>query len=110
MLVGVDERNHDRQFASGFYEMGGLDFASSEKAGSGMEDDGSEHIFLAQIFQDFQMQGTMMPGVALGEIDGDLNGRRLELCHSADCYFTTLGQAPRHPGRRPGRARCWLRC
>jgi hypothetical protein len=56
------------------------------------------------------MQGTMMPGVALGEIDGDLNGRRLELCHSADCDFTTLGQAPRHPGRRPGRARCWLRC
>jgi hypothetical protein len=92
VLVGVDERDHDGQLASGFYEMGGLDFASSEKAGYGMEDDGSEHIFLAQIFQDFQMQGTMMPGVALGEIDGDLNGHRLELCHSADCYLQPSGK------------------
>ena len=74
VLVGVDERNHDGQFASSFDQMGGMDFASSKKAGYGVEGDGSEDIFFAQIFQDFEMQRAMMPGVAFGEIDGDLNG------------------------------------
>src|SRR6266849_8158649 len=56
MLVGVDERNHDGQLASGFDEMGGMDFASPEKTGYGVEGDGSEDIFFAQIFQNLQMQ------------------------------------------------------
>jgi len=61
VLVGVDERDHDGQFASRFDEVGGMDFAASEKAGYGVEGDGSENIFLTQIFQNFQMQRTMMP-------------------------------------------------
>src|SRR4029077_6547461 len=63
--------------------MGGMDFATPEKASHGVEGDGSEHIFFAQIFQNFQMQRTMMPGVAFGEIDGDLNGHNLKRHHSA---------------------------
>src|ERR1700688_605922 len=86
VLVGVDERNHDGQFASGFDEMGGMDFASSEEAGYGVEGDGPEDIFLAQIFQNLQMQRTMMPGVAFGEIDGDLNGHKLEPRDNASCH------------------------
>src|SRR4029077_2038247 len=39
VLVGVDERNHDGQFASGFDQMGGVDFAASEEAGFGVEGD-----------------------------------------------------------------------
>ena len=110
VLVGIDERNHDGQLASGFDEVGGMDFAASEKAGNGMEGDGSEDILFAQIFQDLQMQRTMMPGVAFGEIDGDLNGHNLERHHNAGCHFTTRGRVRRQPGRRRGRARCWPRC
>src|SRR6202140_5988668 len=54
VLVGVDERNHDGQFASGFDKMGGVDFAASEESGHGVGGDGSEEIFFAQIFQNLQ--------------------------------------------------------
>jgi hypothetical protein len=30
VLVGIDERDHDGQFDSGFDEVGGMDFAASE--------------------------------------------------------------------------------
>jgi hypothetical protein len=33
VLVHVDERDHDRQLASGFDQVGGVDFAASEEAG-----------------------------------------------------------------------------
>lgn len=55
MLVGVDEGDDDRQFASGFDQVRGVDFAPSQEAGHGMEGDGSEDVFFAQVFQDLQV-------------------------------------------------------
>ena len=66
VLVGVDEGNHDRELASGFNEVCGVDFVASEEAGYGVEGYGSEDVFFAQVFQDLQMQGAMMPGIAFG--------------------------------------------
>jgi hypothetical protein len=66
VLVGIDERDHYRQFASGFDEMRGVDPAASEKTRYGVEGDGSEDIFFAQVFQDLEVQRAMMPGIAFG--------------------------------------------
>ena len=55
VLVGIDEGDHDGQFASGFDEVRGVDAASSEKAGDGVKGDGSEDIFFAQVFQDLHV-------------------------------------------------------
>ena len=96
---------YDGQLASGFDEVGSVDFATSEEAGYGVEGDGSEDIFFAQIFQDFKMKRAMMPGIAFGEIDGDLNGHSGTGCHS-----TTPSPRQRQPERRRGRVRCWQRC
>ena len=51
-----------------------MDFAASEEAGHGVEGDGSEDVFFAQVFQDFEMERTMMPGIAFGQIDRNLEG------------------------------------
>ena len=74
MLIGVDERDYDRQFAAGFDQVRSVNFAASQKTGYGMEHDGAKDIFLAQVFQDFEMQRMMVPGIAFGQIDGDLDG------------------------------------
>src|SRR5208282_3392479 len=103
VLIGIDEGDHDGQLPSSFDQMRGMDAAPSEKAGYGVVGHGSEGILFAQIFQDFQMQWAMMPGIAFGEVDGDLNG------HIA-CHFTTPSPRQRQPERRPGRARCWPQC
>lgn len=66
MLIGINEGDHYGKLASGFDEVGGVDFAASEESGYGVEGDSSEDVFLAQVFQDFQMQGAMMPGIAFG--------------------------------------------
>lgn len=105
VFVGVNERDDDRQLASGFYKVRGANFAASEEAGYGVEGYGSEDIFFAQVFQDFEMQRTMMQGIALGEIDGDLNGHNYTGCH-----FTARGQVLLPRGRRLSRARCWPQC
>jgi hypothetical protein len=55
----------------------GADFATSEEAGYGVESYGSEDIFVAQVFQNFEMQWAVTPGVAFGEVDGDLDGHNL---------------------------------
>jgi hypothetical protein len=55
-----------------------VDFAASEEAGHGLEGDGSEDVFFVQVFQDFEMERTMMPGIAFGQIDGDLNRHTLQ--------------------------------
>ena len=73
VLVSVDERDHNGKLASGLDEVGGVDFVTTEESGNGMEGDSSEHVFFTQVFQYFQMQGAMMPGIAFGQIDGDLN-------------------------------------
>ena len=50
VLVRANEGDHDRQLASSFDEVRRADCAAPEKAGDGVEGDGSEDIFLAQIF------------------------------------------------------------
>jgi hypothetical protein len=37
----------------------GVDLASSEEAGDGVEGDGSEDVFLAQVFQDFDARNRL---------------------------------------------------
>src|SRR5208337_5124211 len=69
VLVGIDERNHDRQLTSGFDQVRGVDAAAPEEASYGVVGYGSKGIFFAQIFQYFQMQRTMVPGIAFGEVD-----------------------------------------
>jgi hypothetical protein len=50
VFIGVDEGNYDGQVASGFDEVSSVKFASSEKAGYGVEGYSSENIFFAQVF------------------------------------------------------------
>src|SRR5580704_18712536 len=50
VLIGIDERDHDRQLASGIDEMSSADFAASKETSYGVESYSSENIFFAQIF------------------------------------------------------------
>ena len=84
VVVGINERDYDRQLAASFDEVRSVDFAASEETGYGMEYDGTKNIFFAQVFQNFEMQRTMMPGIALGYVDSDLNG------HDAPSTTVTL--------------------
>jgi hypothetical protein len=54
--------------------MCGVNVIAAEESGNGVEGNRAEHIFFAQIFQNFEMKRAMMPGVAFGQIESDLNG------------------------------------
>src|SRR5664279_322498 len=82
VLVGIDEGNHNRQVPSCLDKMGGLDAASPLEPRDRVEGHGAGNVFLTQILQHFQMQRTVMPGIALREIHGYLYSHR-------SCHFTT---------------------
>jgi hypothetical protein len=64
VVIRINERDDDRQFASGFDKVRSVDFPASQKAGYSVEGDRSKDIFFAQVFQNFKMQRTMMPRIA----------------------------------------------
>jgi hypothetical protein len=74
VLVSIDEADHDRQFPSRFHEMRRVDRTTPEETSHRVEGDRAENALRAQIPQDFQVQRPVVPGIALGEIHGDLNG------------------------------------
>src|ERR1035438_774703 len=80
VLVGIDEGNHNRQVPSCLDPMGGLDAASALETRHRVEGHGAGNVFLTQILQHFQVQRTMLPGIALREIHGYLYSHRR--CHS----------------------------
>ena len=98
VLIGIDEGNDDRQLAAGFDKMRGMNAVAAKKACDGMEGDGSVDIFLAQVFEDFEMQWVMVPGIAFGEIDGDLDSHS-----NPGKHFTTRERGPLRPLWRPGK-------
>jgi hypothetical protein len=106
VFVRIDEEEDDGQLTSAFDEMRGLDGASSKEAGDGVKGCGSKDVFFAQLFEDFEMQRAMMPGIAFGEIDGDLNrhnfGRRDSVCHFTTSYLQPPGEC--RPGEHCGEA------
>src|SRR5260370_36819775 len=100
VLIGIDEGDHNGQITTSLNKMSRTQFASAEKPGNGMERHGSCDILFAQEPQNFQMQGPVMPGIAFGEVDGDLYGHMVR-------HFISIAPA-RHPPARPrGTARCW---
>src|ERR1035441_10575401 len=82
VLVGIDEGNHNRQVTSCLNQMGGVHAASALETSHRVEGHGAGNVFRAQILQHFQVQRTMLPGIALREIHGYLYSHRR-------CHFTT---------------------
>ena len=74
VIVGINEDQNDGQFATRFDEMCSMDMAPAEESRNGMKSNRAEDILLAQVFQNLQVERTVMPRVALGQIYGDLNG------------------------------------
>src|ERR1035441_4617906 len=103
VLVGIDKGKHNGQVASCLDEMGGLNAASALETRDRVESDGAGNVFRAQILQHFQVQRTVMPGIAFREIHGYLYSHR-------SCHFTTLARLLRPRRQRPGRARYWPQC
>src|SRR5664279_1268784 len=103
VLVGIDEGNHNWQVPSCLDKMGGLDAASALETRHRVEGHGAGNVFRAQILQHFQVQRTVMPGIALREIHGYLYSHRR-------CHFTPPARLLRPPRLPPGRARCWPQC
>src|ERR1039458_5798611 len=68
VLVGIDKGNDNRQIASCLNQMGGLDAASALETRDRVEGYGAGNVFLTQILQHFQAQRTVMPGIALREL------------------------------------------
>src|ERR1035441_8821118 len=103
VLVGIDEGNHNRQVPSCLDKMGCLDAAAALETRHRVEGHGAGNVFLTQILQHFQVQRTMMPGVALGKIHVSLNS-------NGRCFFTPPARLLPPPRLPPGRARCWPQC
>src|ERR1035437_9500773 len=103
VLVGIDKGNHNRQIASCLNQMGGLDAASALETRDRVEDYGAGNVFLTQILEHFQVQRTVMPGIALREIHGYLHSHR-------SCHFTTPARLPRPRRLHPGKAHYWPQC
>src|ERR1039458_3921650 len=103
VLVGIDKGKHNRQVASCLNQMGGLNAAAALETRDCVEGHGAGNVFRAQILQHFQVQRTVMPGIALREIHGYLYSHR-------SCHFTTPARWLRPRRRRPDRARCWPQC
>src|ERR1019366_3444210 len=103
VLVGIDKGKHNRQVASCLNQMGGLNAAAALETRDRVEGHGAGNVFRAQILQHFQVQRTVMPGIALREIHGYLYSHR-------SCHFTTPARWLRPRRRRPDRARCWPQC
>jgi len=61
VLVSIHKTDDDRQLASSFNQVSGMDSASSKKTGNGMERHGAGHTLVAQVFEQLQVQRTMMP-------------------------------------------------
>src|SRR5215467_1964382 len=95
MLVGIDKAHNYREIATSFHEVCRVDCAAAEKSCYHMEGYCAEHVFLAQKLQNFQMQRAMAPGIAFGEIHGDLHGH-------GSSHSTILAPAQRRQARRRG--------
>src|SRR5689334_7870122 len=64
VLIGIDEDDDHRQFATGIHQMAGLDLLAAKKSRYRMERGRRVDIFLAQVVENFHVQRTMMPLVS----------------------------------------------
>src|ERR1700674_1504994 len=99
MFVGIHEKDDNRQLASGLDHVRGFHPLASEKTGDGMKSDGRIDVFLAQVAQNFHMQGRGAPLVGFIQVDGDLHGH-------AFANSTAVAPAPYPPEQRRGKECC----
>src|SRR5882762_143244 len=95
VFIRINEADNDWQFASGLDQMSGVNTPASQEARHRVESHCPEDVLLTQIFQYLKMQWPAMPGIAFGQINGDLHS------HSA-CHSTARGPAPLLPAQPPG--------
>src|SRR5271157_3970470 len=103
VLIGVNEGDDNWQFAARLHKMGRAQLVSALKACDRMEGHSPSNILLTQKPQHLQVQGMVMPGIALSKVHRYLYGH-------GRCHFTTPAQWQRQPGPRPGRVRYSPQC
>src|SRR5450755_4008952 len=99
MLVGVYENNDQWKFAPGIHKMARLHSLAPQKSTHRVHCGCGKNVLVAQIVEDLHVQWTILPLVAFGEIDRNLN------CHRV-WHFTALSLAPCLQLRRPGTTHC----
>lgn len=61
MLICINEGDDNRKVATGLNEMSCTYFVSAKETSHGMKDHCSSDILFAQVPENFQVQGTVMP-------------------------------------------------
>ena len=100
MLISINEGDDNRKVATGLNEMSCTYFVSAKEPSNGMEHHRSSDVLFAQVPENFQVQGTVMPGIAFGEIHRYLYGHMVR-------HSTTTVRARHLPALRQGKAGCW---
>lgn len=61
VLISINEGDDNRKVATGLNEMSCTYFVSAKETSDGMKDHCSSDILFAQVPENFQVQGTVMP-------------------------------------------------
>ena len=61
VLISIHESDNHRELPTRLHQMRCLDFASAKKSSHRMQYHRSRDVFIAQVFEDLQMQWTVVP-------------------------------------------------
>src|SRR5437870_4265121 len=101
VLISINESDDNRKVtASPLNEMSCTHLASAKESSNGMKHHCSRYTLFAQVLENFQVQGTVMPRITICEVHCYLYGHK-------DCHSTTTVPALHLPARRQDKESCW---
>src|SRR2546425_10341249 len=100
VLISINESDDNRKVTASLNQMSCTRLASAKESSNGMKHHCSRYTLFAQVLENFQVQGTVMPRITFCEVHCHLYGHE-------DCHSTTTVPALHLPARRQDKESCW---